>query len=207
MLLSYEEKGKCSVVRQGAEFPSIGDQPEAKANQRWPCQSATPRCDVEARVGGTGRVVMVGMVANALSCDRGRPRTVLRPGIIKRPDAGTPGEGSRGITERESRSKAVRGVGWTHSSDEERADDTQNPCPPKMCKICGSTGGDCTRRKPGPAKGSWSGMVEAEERDNVSQRRMPESSCHDGKHADWTSGMARRNTSWTPAPAGHSESE
>jgi hypothetical protein len=36
ILLSYEEKGKCSAVRQGAEFPSIGDQPEAKANQWWP---------------------------------------------------------------------------------------------------------------------------------------------------------------------------
>ena len=190
MLLSYEEKGKCSVVRQGAEFPSIGDQPEAKANQWWPCQPATLRLDVEARVDKTGGVFMVGMVARALLCDRGRPRTVLRPEILKRPEAGIPSEGSRGITERESQSKAVRGVGWTHSSDEERADDTQNPSPPKMCKTGGTTGGDCTRRKPGPAKGSWSGMVEAEGRNNACQRRKPESSCAEGKHADWTDGMA-----------------
>jgi hypothetical protein len=135
-------------------------------------------------------VFMVGMVARALLCDRGRPRTVLRPEILKRPDAGIPSEGSRGITERESRSKAVRGVGWTHSSDEGRADDTQNPFPPKMCKTGGTTGGDCTRRKPGPAKGSWSGMVEAEKRDNACQRRTPESSCSESKHADWTDGMA-----------------
>jgi len=34
--LSYEEKRKCSIVRLGAEFLSIGGWPEAKANRRWP---------------------------------------------------------------------------------------------------------------------------------------------------------------------------
>jgi len=74
------------------------------------------RWKVEARVEETDRVIMVGMAANALFCDRGRPLTVLRPGIIERPDTGILVEGSRGITERESRSNAVRGVGWTHSA-------------------------------------------------------------------------------------------
>jgi len=59
-LLSYEEKGKCSAAKQGAEFPSIGDQPEAKANQWWPCQPATHpgKCGSQSRwdwQGGYGR--------------------------------------------------------------------------------------------------------------------------------------------------------
>jgi len=152
MLLSYEEKGKCSVVRRGAEFPSIGDQPEAKANQRWPVQLATPRLPVEARVAiKPGWVITVGMVAKALRCDRGRPVVVLWPEIIKRPGRGIPGEGSRGITVRENRSKATTGVGWTHSSDEGRADEMQN------LRLQKTAGGDCKRGKAGPAKGSWSG--------------------------------------------------
>jgi hypothetical protein len=88
------------------------------------------------------------MVANALFCDRGRPLTVLRPVIIERPDMGILVKGSRGITERESRSNAVRGVGWTHSSDEDRADEAQN------LRFQKSAGGDCGRIKPGPAKES-----------------------------------------------------
>ncbi len=145
--------------------------------------------NVEARVDGTGEVIMVGMVANALLCDRGRPLTVLRPEIVKRPDAGIPVEGSRGITGRESRSNAVRGVGWTHSSDEERAYDIRNPWPLDESSSK-TTGGDRTRIKPGPAKGSWSGRVEAGERDNACQGQVPESSCPNGKHANWKEWMA-----------------
>jgi hypothetical protein len=155
MLLSYEEKGKCSAAKQGAEFPSIDDQPEAKANQWWPRQPATPHRRVEAGVDEQpGRVHKVGMAVNAFSRDHGRPHVVLEPRTIKSPIAGVPNRGSQGITEREIRSNATRGVGWTHSSDEDRADETQNLCLQK------STGGDCARRKPGPAKGSWSGMSE-----------------------------------------------
>jgi hypothetical protein len=106
------------------------------------------RREVEARVEGTDWVVMVGMAANTLFCDRGRPLTVLRPVIIERPDMGILVEGSRGITERENRSNAVRGVGWTHSSDEDRAYETQN------LRFQKSAGGDCRRTKPGPAKES-----------------------------------------------------
>jgi len=104
--------------------------------------------NVEARLERTDRVIKVGMAANALFCDRGRPLTVLGPKIIERPDLGISVEGSRGITERESRSNAVRGVGWTHSSDEDRADEAQN------LRFQKSAGGDCERRKPGPAKES-----------------------------------------------------
>jgi hypothetical protein len=106
------------------------------------------RRNVEARLGRTDRVIMVRMAANALFCDRGRPHTVHRPKIIERPDLGISVEGSRGITERESRNNAVRGVGWTHSSDEDRADEAQN------LRFQKSAGGDCERGKPGPAKES-----------------------------------------------------
>jgi hypothetical protein len=47
-LFSHEEKGKCAIARLGTEFPSIGFQPEAQANQRWPDQAATLRQLVEA---------------------------------------------------------------------------------------------------------------------------------------------------------------
>lgn len=46
--LPCEEKGKCVTVRSGAGFPSIGDQPGAKANQWWPNHTATPPRKVEA---------------------------------------------------------------------------------------------------------------------------------------------------------------
>jgi hypothetical protein len=156
ILLSYEEKGKCSAVRQGAEFPSIDDQPGAKANQWWPCQSATLPVRVEAGVGKQpGRVLRVGMAVNALLCDRGRPHVVLEQRIIKRPIVGIPNRGSQGITARKSQSNATRGVGWTHSSDEDRANEAQN------LRLQKTAGGDCVRAKPGPAKGSWSGLSES----------------------------------------------
>jgi len=111
---------------------------------------------VEARVEKpVGRVLKVGMAVNALLCDRGRPHVVLEQRIIKRPIVGIPNRGSQGITAREIRSNATRGVGWTHSSYEDWADETKNPLLQK------TVGGDFVRRKPGPAKGSWSGLSES----------------------------------------------
>lgn len=163
--------------------------------------------NVEARVDGTGRVVMVGMVANALLCDRGRPRTVLRPDIVERPIAGIPGEGSRGITERESRSKAVRGVGWTHSSDEERADDTRNPCPPKEVLRCVETRGATVRgenpvQRRGPGLEWWKrtdGITRA--RDKSQKVVAAEANTPTGE-----TGWRMRKTVPKPTPAGQGES-
>jgi hypothetical protein len=57
-LLPDEENGKCGIAKYGAEFPSIGNY-SPKRMRTKPEQNII-----------TG-VVIVGMVANALLCDRG----------------------------------------------------------------------------------------------------------------------------------------
>ena len=66
--LSCEEKGKCSTARLGAEFPSIGNQPEAHANQWWPNHGG----DTPVSSGNPSGIVVIGWLRSGwlrmLSC-------------------------------------------------------------------------------------------------------------------------------------------
>jgi hypothetical protein len=152
-LLPDEENGKCGIVKYGAEFPSIGNHSLKRKRTQgglsdWRHSRHKWKPEQKIIVG----VVIVGMVANALLCDRGRSCTVL-------PEAGSHPTwfwinrlsgritGSRVITGRERQSNAVQEVGWTHSSDDGQADDTPN----LYRRVQGAT---VIRIKPDLAKGS-----------------------------------------------------
>jgi len=77
-LLPDEENGKCGIAKYGAEFPSIGNHsPKRKRTQGglgdW--RHSRRKWKLEQNI--IAGVVIVGMVANALFCDRGRSYAVL----------------------------------------------------------------------------------------------------------------------------------
>ena len=71
-------EGKCDAAKHGAEFPYRRPQPETTSEP----EVALTGCDVPSLNRSTSRimtvgVIMVGMVGNALLCDRGRSHNVL----------------------------------------------------------------------------------------------------------------------------------
>jgi len=77
-LLPDEENGKCGIAKYGAEFPIIGNHsPKRKRTQGglgdW--RHSRRKWKLEQNI--IAGVVIVGMVANALFCDRGRSYAVL----------------------------------------------------------------------------------------------------------------------------------
>jgi hypothetical protein len=112
-LLPDEENGKCGIAKYGAEFPSIGNHSPKHMRTRsglsgW--RHSQSQWKLEQNI--TAGVVIVGMVANALLCNRGRSHAVLpEAGLhpIRFWINGLRGRttGSRGITEKENQSHAV----------------------------------------------------------------------------------------------------
>ena len=77
-LLLDEEKGKCGIVRCCAEFPSIGSHSlKRKRTQGGLSDWRHSRHKWKLEQNIIAGVVIVGMVANALLCDRGRSHAVL----------------------------------------------------------------------------------------------------------------------------------
>ncbi len=77
-LLPCEENGKCIAAKHCAEFPYRRPQPETTSEP----EVALTGCDVPSLNRSLSRimtvgVIMVGMVENALVCDRGRSHNVL----------------------------------------------------------------------------------------------------------------------------------
>ena len=77
-LLPDEENGKCGIAKYGAEFFSIGNHSPKQMRTRsglsgW--RNSQSQWKLEQNI--TAGVVIVGMVANALLCDRGRSYAVL----------------------------------------------------------------------------------------------------------------------------------
>jgi len=77
-LLLDEENRKCSIVRCCAEFLSIGNHSPKRMRTRsglsgW--RHSQSQWKLEQNI--TAGVAIVGMVANALLCDRGRSHTAL----------------------------------------------------------------------------------------------------------------------------------
>jgi hypothetical protein len=77
-LLPDEENGKCGIAKYGAEFPSIGNHSLKRKRTEgglsdW--RHSRHKWKLEQNI-ITG-VVIVGMVANALLCDRGRSHAIL----------------------------------------------------------------------------------------------------------------------------------
>ena len=77
-LLLDEENGKCGIAKYDAEFPSIGNHsPKRKRTKGglsdWRHSQSQWKLEQNIIAG----VVIVGMVANPLLCNRGRSHTVL----------------------------------------------------------------------------------------------------------------------------------
>jgi len=72
-LLPDEENGKCGIVRCRAEFPSIGSHsPEHKRTRGSLSDWRHSQSQWKPEQNIIAGLVIVGMVANALLCDRGR---------------------------------------------------------------------------------------------------------------------------------------
>ena len=77
-LLPDEENGKCGIVKYGAEFPSIGNHSPKRMRTKGglsDLRHSQSQWKLEQNI--IAGVVIVGMVANALLCDRGRSYAVL----------------------------------------------------------------------------------------------------------------------------------
>ena len=148
-----EENGKCGIVRCCAAFLSIGNHSSKRKRTEGglsDLRHSQSQWKLEQNI--IAGVVIVGIVANALLCNRGRSYAVL-PEAGLHPTwfwiNGLSGKrtGSRVITGRERQSNAVQEVGWTHSSSDGQADDTPNLCR----RVQGAT---VIRKKLDLAKGS-----------------------------------------------------
>ena len=77
-LLPGEENRKCNIVRCCAEFLSIGNHsPKRKRTEGGLSDWRHSQSQWKLEQNIITRVVIVGMVANALLCDRGRSHSVL----------------------------------------------------------------------------------------------------------------------------------
>jgi len=112
-LLPDEENRKCGIVRYCAEFPSIGNHSlKRKRTQGGLSDWRHSRHKWKLEQNIIAGVVIVGMVVNALLCDRGRsyavlPKASLHPTRFWVNKLSGRTTGSRGITEKESQSHAV----------------------------------------------------------------------------------------------------
>ena len=102
-LLPDEENGMCGIAKYGAEFPSIGSHsPKRKRTQGGLSDWRHSRHKWKLEQNIITGVVIVGMVVNALLCDRGRSYAVL-------PEAGLPPTRFR-INELRGRRTGSRGI-------------------------------------------------------------------------------------------------
>ncbi len=77
-LLLDEENGKCGAVKYCAAFPSIGNHsPKRKRTKGGLSDLRHSQSQWKHEQNIIAGVVIVGMVANALLCNRGRSHTVL----------------------------------------------------------------------------------------------------------------------------------
>ena len=89
-LLPDEENGKCGIAKYGAEFPSIGNHsPKRKRTKGGLSDLRHSQSQWKLEQNIIAGVVIVGMVANALLCDRGRSYAVLPEAGLHPHDSGS----------------------------------------------------------------------------------------------------------------------